>query len=621
MSLALRFVRVLILAALILVPAASVFAAPDIIPVDEIKTGMKGIAKTVVTGTRIEEFDVEVLGVMKNKGPSGDLILIRASGDIIDRTGGIAQGMSGSPVYIQGRLAGAVAYGWPFTDHRVGMVTPIGDMLKLWNLEDKRADVNEPAEQSTLEPEVIPAATPLMAAGFSAGALDMLKTKLGPLNLVPYAVGAAPAEADFGPLEPGSAVGVELARGDASLGAVGTVTYVEDGRVLAFGHPFLKRGASRYFMSNSYIFTTVNGQENSFKVGVTGPLLGTINQDRGAGIAGSIGLTPPSIPLDISVLDFSTGNSRDAKIEVIKDEQLSPILAAASVFSIIEKTTDRVGAGTAKVSFELSARNMPGEVFKRENMFYSPTNINELAVAEIHELLTLLGSNQFQAVDVLDLKVNVAVEPERRTAIITQARASAGSAKPGDKIDVIVDLKPYRGEAITRTVNFTIPKDQAPGPLTLEVRGGGTVPLVELLKRQISEGEIMKLIGKLKNQTFADMIKELAERDKNNDIVVEVLDTNLGEGLGGLAKSPAAAGKKIDAGEGEQNDSAKAALSGKKDGAQKDAAEEKEKVKSSLSTEYIIDSDTQVVVNIIGDGGSQAKAKLGARGKTLDDWR
>lgn len=320
-----------LLAIIVALPMTLVQAAPRMMPVDEVKAGMRGSAKTVISGTKIEEFGVEVLGVMKNKGPSGDLILVKTYGDVIERTGGIAQGMSGSPVYIDGRLVGAIAFGWPFADHKVGMVTPIADMLKLWELpeqprqaetkdnqpsegpEKKKSDPDMPAE-SPGEQKPAPdmpqaAATPLMASGFGDKALAMLTEKLKPLNLAPYAAGEAPEGVAYGPLEPGSAVGVQLVRGDVGLSAIGTATYVEDGKVLAFGHPFLKKGASGYFLTNAYIFTTVSGMENSFKVGATGQAVGRINQDRGAGVAGELNKFPNIIPMRIIINDKKIGRA------------------------------------------------------------------------------------------------------------------------------------------------------------------------------------------------------------------------------------------------------------------------------------------------------------------------
>jgi hypothetical protein len=605
-----RVCRIALLVFLLAWPVTLVEAAPDIMPLSEVKAGMQGVAKTVVSGTKIEEFGVEVLGIMKNKGPSGDLILVRTFGSLIDRTGGIAQGMSGSPVYIDGKLVGAISFGWSFTDHKIGMVTPIADMLKLWELpSSKKAQAKG---ENTDEPLLQPEATPLMAAGFGERALALLTDKLRPYKLVPYAVGDAPADADFGPLEPGSAVGVQLVRGDVSLGALGTVTYVEGNKVLAFGHPFLKKGESSYFLTNAYVFTTITGMENSFKVGAVGTALGLIGQDRGAGIAGEMDRFPSILPMRIMVTDSSLGTSRDAEVQVVQDEQLTPVLAAASVLSVIEKTTDRVGAGTAKVVFEISARNMPGEVFKRENMFYSPANIGEQSISELFELLALLASNQFQAVDVMDVKVDVTVEPERRTATVMEARTSVAAAKPGEKVDVIVSLKPYRGEMVSKTVSFTIPQDQPAGPLTLEVRGGGMVPLAELLtKRQKGEGELLQQLGKLKTRSFEDMIKELADRDRNNDIVVEVMDTDFTDLLGdpGQAKTPPT---KLDPvikpGEAGKHAPRASGIAGKKgDGT----------AKSCLSTEYIIDSDTQIILNVLpGDGAKKDKPTPKAEAKT-----
>lgn len=583
-----------LLAGLLVFSTALVFAAPEILPVDKITPGMQGIAKTVVSGTKIEEFGVEVLGIMKNKGPSGDLILVRTYGDLIDRTGGIAQGMSGSPVYIDGKLVGAVAYGWSLTDHKVGMVTPIGDMLKLWDMPDIKNNfpIDNPEVTTAIDEQLEPIDTPLMVSGFSENALRMLKDKLGPLHLVPYAVGDAPSGTEFGKVEPGSAIGVQLVNGDVSVGAIGTVTYAEDNKVLAFGHPFLKKGNVNYLMTNAYIFTTVKGLENSFKVGTTGEAIGVINQDRGAAVAGKMERYPSVIPMLISVKDNGTNHNEQAGVQIVQDEQLSPVLAATTAFNFIEKTMDRVGPGTAKVSFEITGRDMPGEKLTRENMFYSPASIGELAVGEFLEAMMLVSNNQYRPVDVMDVKVNVTIDEERKTATIVEARASAAKAKPGETINVTVKLKPYRGEMLTRVVPFTIPKDQKTGPMTLEVRGGGMIPLTELLLKRQGLDELLK--GKKKDQTFADSLKEFMNNDRNNDIVVEPLQMTGedGENQPGLM-SPNDKARKLNVSDStpEKTQSSKASslLSKKADEA---------KVKGFISTDYIVDGDTQLLVQI-----------------------
>jgi hypothetical protein len=580
-----------------MLPMSLVWAAPDIMPVDEIKTGMQGIGKTVVSGTKLEEFGVEVLGVMKNKGPSGDLILVRTFGDVIDRTGGIAQGMSGSPVYIDGKLVGAVAYGWSLTDHKIGMVTPIADMLKLWDMPDNYNDSMKLDEDI---PGFEKMSTPVMVSGFSANALTMLQDKLKPLDLVPYEVGDAPSDAVFAPLEPGSAVGVELVRGDVSVGALGTVTYVEGDKVLAFGHPFLKKGNIGYFMTNAYIFSTVSGLENSFKVGTTGDAVGLINQDRGAAVAGHLGRYPTIIPVRIIVKDNDTGKVLDSAVQVIKDEQLSSILSATTMFNVIDKAIDRVGPGTAKVSFEITGRNMPVETIRRENMFYSPASVGEAAVGEFLEAMTMLTSNPYNPVDIMDVKVNVSVSEERRTATIMEAQTKTLNAKPGDTINVGVKIKPFRGEPIDSVVPFTIPKDQPAGPLTLEVRGGGMVPLLQLLSKRQGLDESLLVLGKAKprNQGFADVINEFVERDRNNDIVVEVMDMGMDSLLdpGNVNKSKSEI-KNPESNAVENTVALKADL---KEVTGKDKKIQ-EKAKNRITTDYIVDGDTQVVVNVLKD--------------------
>jgi hypothetical protein len=564
-------------------------AAVDYMPVNQIQPGMQGVAKTVIQGTKIEEFGVEVLGIMANKGPSGDLILVRTYGDLIDRTGGIVQGMSGSPVYINGKLVGAIAYGWPLSDHRIGMVTPIQDMLKLWDAPDIKN--NRELQRISLSEEFEPVATPLMAAGFTEPALKMLTEKLKPLNMIPYAVGGAPADTNYGPLEPGSSVGVELVRGDISLSALGTVTYVEDGKVLAFGHPFLKKGNTSYFMTNAYVFTAVDGLESGFKVGTTGEAVGVINQDRSAGIAGQLNKYPNIVPIRMKITDEQLGRTQDLAVQVIHDEQLVPALAASSVFNAVDKTMDRVGPGTARVSFEIMAQDMPGEILKRDNMFYTAGSIGELTVAELFDALNLLANNKFNPVEIMDVKVNISVSEDRKTASILEARAATATAKPGDTVNLNVKLKPFRGDPVTKTVPVVIPKDQPAGPVMLEVRGGGLIPVTQLLLKQ--QGIDLSQ-GKDRQKSFADILKDFQENDRNNELVVEIMDVKAGAYLEN--------GDDVAAANPKQSTKTKpsAAKANPVPIAGSPAVSDTNSLnKTRLTTDYIIDNDTKVMLNIV----------------------
>lgn len=580
-----------VLAVLLVLPLVFAYASPEILPVDQITPGMKGVAKTVVSGTAIEEFDVEVLGILKDKGPAGDLILVRTSGDLIDRTGGIAEGMSGSPVYIDGKLVGAIAYGWSLTDHKIGMVTPIADMLKLWDLPDNRNKIPVDDTDWLNGTGFKKLATPLMVSGFGQPALSMLKDKLGPLNLVPYAVGDAPDGVQFGPLEPGSAVGVQLVGGDVSIGALGTVTYAEGSKVLAFGHPFLKKGNVGYLMTNAYVFTTVNGLENSFKVGTTGELIGLINQDRGAAVAGEVGRYPSVIPMLITVQDNGLNRKEVSAVQIVQDEQLAPILAAATAFNATEKAMDRVGPGTAKVTFQITGRDLPGDVLTRENMFYSPANVGEMAVGEFLDAMSLIANNQYHPVDIMDVKVNITMDEERRTAAIISAKAGEMTVKPGQKVDITVKLKPFRGVPVTQVVPFTVPKDQPEGTMMLEVRGGGLIPLSQLLLRRQGLDEDLFKPNKKKNKSFEKILKEFSQNDRNNDIVVDILDMtqeDIVEPALAATAAPAAAENK--------SKGTKLAATEKKANEAEDA-----KNKSFLTTDYIIEGDTQLAIPVMKD--------------------
>jgi len=611
--------RAVFLAVLVCLAAAlPAAAAPAFMNVDEIRPGMRGIGKTVVSGTKIEEFGVEVLGVMKQKGPAGDLILVRTFGDLIDRTGGIAEGMSGSPVYIDGKLVGAIAYGWPMTDHRIGMVTPIGDMLKLLKPSAPAAaspaassssastapgdasppdDAAPPAENENAHAAALDLkATPLMASGFGPGALAMLKEKLGPLHLVPMAVGDAPEDLSSQPLEPGSAVGVQLIRGDVSLGALGTVTYVDGDKVLAFGHPFLRRGKTDFFLTNAYVFATVNGLQNSFKVGTTGEAVGRVSQDRGAGIAGEVGMFPSVIPVTVTVKDETTGKERELLSQVVHDDQLGPLLSAVTVFNSIEKVTDRTGPGTARVTFAITAKDMPGETLVRDNMFYSPQNIGETAVGELNEVLATLMNNQFNPVEIMDVRVKVAVDASRRSADIVDARPDHTNVRPGDKVNIEVKLKPFRDKVITRTVPYIVPKDQPAGPMTLGVRGGGVVTVAQLLQK-LQAGEAQIKPEHKKRRTFKDLVNDLADRDRNNDIVVEIASGEQAEqGKSAAQESVLQAGQEPQS--SDSDSAARPAAPAVRQAAAGSRGDENQR-KFHLTTDYIITGSTQISLNVV----------------------
>lgn len=546
---------------------------PNVIMPSELHSGMRGIAKTVVSGTKIENFNVEVVDVMRQSGPAGgDLVLVRLSGDVIRRTGGIAQGMSGSPVFFNGRLAGALAFGWSLTEADLCMMTPISEMLKISGemrhdiaeknrlaeeerikkakeeakdliktIEDKKNNKDTQKQEQkpktdeangqdnvlTALKELLPQGTPFMASGFSEGGLAILKSELKDLDIVPYNVGGIPYDMGGVKLEPGSSVSVDLIRGDFKFGAIGTVTWVDDKEVLAFGHTFTKKGKTNYFLSNAYIFTTVRSLNNSFKVGAAGELLGTVMQDRSSGIAGQIGFYPDIIPMLIKVNDKTRSLKNTAAVQIIHDEMFSPALAQASVVSIVDNTADRSGEGTGTVKFIIRAKNLPdGREIKRENMFYSSANINAVLASEMVRGLHLLTRNRYKHVDITDVDIDIELTDERRVASIISAKSLTKSAKAGEEIAVEVTLQPYREQQIRRIAKFTVPKDQMPGPMSLSVRGGISLVSLQSAVQQQNAAETALLLraDSAKEKTFEEQIDEFNNRDRNNDIIVDVIN-------------------------------------------------------------------------------------------------
>lgn len=580
-----------ILAALLWTGSAVSVQATEFMPVEAVREGMHGIAKTVVTGDRIDTFDVDVLGVMKQRGPSGDLILVRVSGDVIDRTGGIAQGMSGSPVYIDGKLVGAIAYGWGFADGKIGMVTPIGDMLKLWMVEDSRQRRWFPPADGD---RLVPLATPVMASGFSAESLDYLKDKLASFRLVPYSTGAAGSyDAARHPLEEGGAVAATLMTGDLKLGAIGTVTHVDGDRIVAFGHPFLKRGTLDYFMHNSYIFTVVPSVNSAFKLGSIGSEIGKINQDRGAGIAGRTGIAPDAVPMSMRIVDTDTGETRRADVRMIEDPQLTPVLAATGVFDMAQKTLDRGGRGTVKFTYTITPQDPKLKSITRTNMYYSRRSVSERSVDELYNVLEILAKNPFVDYRLRGIRMDMELTQERRVAEILDATATPAVVSPGDDILIRVRLRPYRAPETYRHLVFHVPPDQPLGEMTLEVRGGGVTPLPYLIQKQQLNltDEILDRLRSYKD--FEDLRQRLENEDRNHQIVVEILES----GVSAVPDESDGGGGAVI--HGHEPEHLPGYLHAGESASAKPDDDDTDKSKVRLDTEYIIEGDGQFTFDVV----------------------
>ncbi len=373
-------------------------AMPEILRTNQLQPGMHGIAETVMKGKDIVSFDVEVLGVESNGKGAHDQILARASGPVVDEAGGIIHGMSGSPVYVDGKLIGAVARGIAAdTDPHVFYITPIEDMLKIWDLpdtknqqqlkqvdlklvlqqeeavatqklaaleKDKKADAGKKAAASeqqigpatSVKADTYPVSTPLLVAGFTDKSLDFLKGKLAPFALVPYSGGSMSSTAGAvqrnASLQPGSSVSAAFVYGDFTVGATGTVTAVDGSRILAFGHPYTYLGNVNFFMTDASVIGAAGSLTNGTKIASFGNIIGRINQDRYSGISGIIGTFPSVVPIQVTVKDRQTDQETTYSSQIAYDEKLLSAIAPSIAYAAIDKTIDRQGLGTAKFSLK-----------------------------------------------------------------------------------------------------------------------------------------------------------------------------------------------------------------------------------------------------------------------------
>lgn len=459
---------------------------------------MHGVAYTVFEGVKPEPMDVEVLGVLHNvNGPKGDIILVRLHGTKVEYTGVVA-GMSGSPVYLDGKLAGALAFRiGEFSKEPIAGVTPIADMLEI-NALDK-----SPAEEvSTVKPAVSNAAgktatpgdgfsltgstpdftdylrpieTPLVFNGFSEDAVREFAPQFASAGIVPVmGAGSVSNDKQPEPLEPGSAVSAILVRGDMDIAATCTVTYIDPQRLLACGHPLLQFGSVDLPMNKAEVLATLPSPLNSFKIVNTTEQAGVFVQDRHTGILGVFNKQPDMIPVTLTIRGGS--GVKDFHYEVLNNPRLSPIAVMATVFNALHGVNDYGEEITYRLNGSIDVKGFPEVELK--NMFVPLDNGQPAAMAAALSLGERFGriyDNPYNAPAVKSLKLDFDLVRERRWARLESARTDVTEARPGDQIIVETVLAPYRGERVVRQIPVKIPTSASKGTLRILVSDGETL--------------------------------------------------------------------------------------------------------------------------------------------------
>lgn len=460
--------------------------------------GDRGYVETVLTGTTVERIPVTFLGTFENyAGPGYDLFLIRLEGEVGERVG-VAAGMSGSPVYFDGRLIGALSYSIGFLPKDpVAGVTPIEDLL---------GSRRVAARAGKLSGEVRRIATPVHTVGLAEGARRWLEEQwpYEGLRLVAGGAGGR-VEGELPALGPASPVGVALVRGDVDIAATGTVTWVDGDAVYAFGHPFLGQGAVEFPMLEAEVLHTMADLGGSFKLAEVGRTVGAITDDRLSAIVGELGAVARTIPVTVRV-SGADYEPRDFSYEIARGNALTPVLAATVVGnSLFTDLGYDVGqtllaegrialVGRESIPFEVSASGPPAS---------AGAAVSEIA-QHVRFLLAQLGGNPIEPVAVESIELDVRAASEARGYRVVNLIYDRGARRPGERLEIDVVLESFRGEQRRERLALTIPRDAEPGasyrvavgpPGQIETALGR--PLARRLQSADQVGEIVEVLGEL----------------------------------------------------------------------------------------------------------------------------
>jgi SpoIVB peptidase S55 len=551
---------VLALAAASLAAVGVLAAAPQtspFFPIDQVRPGQVGIGRTVYAGDTVDQFKANIIGVLRNvMGPKRDLILAKLEGGPLATTG-VIQGMSGSPVYIEGRLVGAVSYALgSFPREPLAGITPIGEMIDsidaggprtagsdarlswpatpaqayafLGQLAARAASpfrttasdlqVTGPAALAELAPALRPIGAAMVVSGFDPTVDEQLRSALGFADATGQAPASRQAPSDGHlPLVPGDPVGVSLIRGDFEMGATGTVTYIDGERVYAFGHPFLNLGPTDFAMTRSHVYTVLPSLDSSLKIASLGPVIGTMSQDRAAAIGGTLGPGPSELKVTIA-LNSARGGDRHFTFYVLHDETLTPLFSYVAVLNALTSYARQAGVMSINATGSLSF-GADGDV-ALDDSFTGETALTEAATS-LTAPISVAATNQFKPVIPEALDLHLQVLERQQSATIERAWLDTTRPTYGSTHTLEVLLRDYRGGTETVGIPVTMPAE-AFGPLTLVVSDAPTLTALE--QHELEPG---------RPTNWAGLVAQLNQMRRNNRIYVRLLSSGTGTVVGG----------------------------------------------------------------------------------------
>ncbi len=515
---------------LVLLRSAGAALAGEVMPLDQVRPGMKGVGRTVFEGARVDEFGVRILGVLENAvGPRQSIILARLEGGPLAQTGVIA-GMSGSPVFVDGKLVGAVAYAFPFGKEPIAGITPIAEMIEAAGSAAPRAASTRlhpagagalpaPLDRASVAAAlrrplralgpgclprggaalgvagatISPLALPLVFSGFEPDTFDWARGVFSAMGFAPVMGGGGGSA--LGPLPdlaPGAAVGVSLVEGDLDLSVTGTLTHIDGGRVYAFGHPFYNLGPTRFPLKRAWVYSIFPSLQVSWKIAAALDAVGTMDQDRTTTISGRLGEGPRMIPVEVRLRSPRAGE-RTFRFRVVEDELFTPLLGYVSLLSVLQGYERASGAATLRIDARLSLAG--GREVRVRDVVASDQAAPQAAAALAGPLALLVG-NDFEKVAIERLDVSVDAVETLETATLVRAWVDRPlPLHPGTVAPVRVQLRTHHGETVTETLQVAIPASAPTGSYTLLVADAATMDAVE--QRETRQGFVPRNMGQL----------------------------------------------------------------------------------------------------------------------------
>jgi hypothetical protein len=483
-----------------LLVAVSLYAQTGFFPVAEVRPGMQGIGKTIFSGNLIEEFKVEILGVLENAGPKQSLILARLAGGPLASTG-VMQGMSGSPVYINGRLLGAVAMTFTYSKEPIAAIRPIADLIRA----GETGAARRPAARASLadtdlmrgfEPvgsvlaggsRLVDIATPLSFSGFARGTVERFAPQLRAVGLEPQQglAGGGRLQPGLGKpsaIQPGSMISVQLLTGDMTVGADGTVTYVDGNRVYAFGHKLMSMGSTDIPFARSEVLALVPNLATSFKISAPREWMGTIHEDRNTGVVGELGRRATMVPISIALThhpDSASGGVQSKyEMEMVSDSLLSPLLVQMAVSSAVESTERTMGSATLSVRGEIQMQGSTVPI-RIANTYSGEVGLPDQASLAAAVPLAYALQNDFDNLRPKSIRIEIDSYEARKQVQIGQVWTSRREVKPGESVDLMMVLSGPQGVESTHKATYRVPAGAKTGTLCFTVADGSTTNTTE----------------------------------------------------------------------------------------------------------------------------------------------